>query len=194
MTKKDDLKQERYDALVAECKKLRAKAEVAGAEFFLFLMRTEAEKMDLLQEFGCETIDFFINSNHLCKVDRYHLFKRGVERTSVEDALKYGASWTMANGHDAVSDQVTQALRQRAEEFVETMKVAPSEETVKTWRAEASPPRIGPSKQAEQRSEVERLRAENQALRAKLKAAEKRISDLEKEIARKKPVHPQPRA
>ncbi len=168
-----------YEEMVAECKKMRSRHERAEAEFFLFLMKVDAEMSNVWREAGCSNFDQFLRSNHLTKPERYRAFALGVSKVGADAALANGAPWTMSAGSLSVTTpEALKSFAARATAFIEVENVAPSEEAVRQWRAEldtrATPP-VGITRA----SELLRLREENKALRAKLAAAEKRIKELE---------------
>ncbi len=168
-----------YEELVEQCKQFRAKAERAEAEFLAFLMLAEGAHDDVWKGAGCATFEQFLRSNHLCRPERYSAFVRGVDRVGKADALVNGAAWTIEASK--FGDEHLAAIEQfsaRATAFVETEKVAPSEETVREWRAqiEQSTKEHSTVRRA---SELHRLRAENQKLRAELKSAQSLIVTLQ---------------
>lgn len=148
-------------------------------------MVAETEYEEVWRDAGCESFDQFLSSNHLAKVDRYRSFRLGVERSSLTEALNHGASWTMALGHMASpSAKVTEEFTARAVAFLETEHVAPTEETVREWRAQVQGSQ---KKHATIRKvdELNRLRAENATLKAENAALKKRIADLEDKSKKK---------
>lgn len=168
-----------YNELVTQCKALRAAHERAEAQFLLFLMRAELECCEVWREAGCTDFDQFIRSNHLCEVQRYRFFAVGIERSSVDDALSNGAHWTVTLGMaPRPTSDFVEGFKARAVAFVATERVAPSEQTVRQWRAELSVPtrEHGTIRKA---SELDRLREENRRLTAELTAAKARIAELE---------------
>lgn len=167
-----------YEQLIEECKRMRARHERAEAEFFLFLMKVDVEHTETWREAGCSDFDQFLRSNHLGKPDRYRAFAAGVAKVGVEAALSNGAPWTMSAGVlAATTPEALPAFSARAEAFVASESVAPSEEAVRQWRAELDT-RASPPAGISRASELVRLREENKVLRAKLAAAEARIAEL----------------
>jgi hypothetical protein len=183
-------KQMTYEELVETAKALRLKSERAEAEFFAFLLRAEADAGDVWREAGCATFEQFVRSNQLCEFDRYANFARGVERTSLEDALANGAHWAMQVGkmHEPSKGLLAQ-FSEKASAFLEVHNVAPSEKTVQSWARElAQPP--GPTGAIRQVSELAQLRAKVQVLEAEARKLRKENERLSKQLSKYEPRPP----
>lgn len=166
-----------YEDLIEQCRKLRARAERAESEFFIFLIKVEKEEKELLTANGVGHFHQFIRSNHLCEPHRYDEFCRGVERIGAEKALELGAAHTMRAGR--LRDvSVLPDLERRTAAFIATEGVAPSELTVSGWCRELdTPPKTHST--VRRGDELNRLRAENKRLKVELATAQRRIRELE---------------
>lgn len=168
-----------YETLLAECQRLRTEYEQGEARFFVFLMRAETEYQEVWKEFGHATFDTFLRSNHLCDVDRYTAFVRGVERSSVEKALHVGAATTISVGRlRTQSPEAAQEILRRADAFIATERVAPAEQTATEWRKDVERPDRA-HVTIRRADELTKLREENRRLKVELKAAQRRIQELE---------------
>lgn len=193
-----------YEELVTECKRLRAAAQKAEAEFFLFLMKVEKEHEEVWSGAGCVTFDQFLKSNHIVDSDKYRFFTIGLGRVEelqkvdekrdrgeepgegakpkdVQDvARRNGAPWICAIGRQPMPEDAFREFAQRAEAFVEVEGVPPREQTVDIWRRDVLPKQGKADHRTIRRvDELSRLRAENAALKAENAALKKRLADME---------------
>jgi hypothetical protein len=177
-----------YEELVETAKTLRLKSERAEAEFFAFLLRAEEDAEDVWREAGCSTFEQFVRSNQLCEFDRYANFARGVERTSIEQALANGAHWTMQVGkmHDPTKGVIEQ-FAAKARAFLEVHNVAPAEKTVQSWAKELSTP-AGSTGAIRQVGELSQLRARVQELESEARRLRKENEKLAKRLAKYEPA------
>lgn len=169
-----------FDELVAKCKSLRGIHERAEAQFFVILREAEVAYEQVWKEAGCSTFDQFLMSNHLCEPKRYRFFAIGLSRVGVDEAISNGAPWTVQRGRmDSEPREALEAFSERARAFVELEGVAPSDQTVRGWKAETTSKNALEHRTIQRVDELHRLREENKRLKADLAAAKKRIDELE---------------
>ena len=174
-----------FEELIAECKRLRGLHERAEAAFFVFLRTAEVEHADVWREAGCSTFDQFLTSNHLCEPGRYRFFAIGMSRVGVDEAIQNGAPWTIQRGKmDSEAPASLAAFTERARAFVALEGVAPSEQTVRTWKAETTSKNALEHRTIQRVDELSRLREENKRLKSELAAAHMRIAKLEEKKTR----------
>lgn len=168
-----------YEELINECRRLRLAHEQGEARFFVFLMEAESKHREVWSAFGHATFDTFLRSNHLVDTDRYAAFVRGVEKSSVSQAMSVGAPATIQLGRiRSANPDVSAEFIRRAEAFVSTENVVPSDQTAALWRRHLDAPEQE-HRTIRKASELDRLRGENHRLKLELATAHKRIAELE---------------
>jgi len=168
------------EQLVERCRKLRAKAELAAADFLLGLMEIEAQYMEVLRDNGCDTFERFLRSYHICDPARYRDFCAGVGVIGRMRARRIGEHATReAARFRNMSPQKVEKLVLRAEAFETRNGVKPSAAEARRYRAELEAPRVTGIRTA---SKLAALEAENRELRAELRACKK---ELEREQKRR---------
>lgn len=145
-------------------------------------MEIEADHMDVLRKGGYEDVAQFIRSTTLIEVNRYALFKVGVDRLGVEDAMKCGVHVTIetiAKMRAPTAERIATVV-ERTEAFKEVRGgVVPSEQTAKALRLELDERSDKPNGTVRIASELQQLRAENAKLKAENKALKRRVDELE---------------
>lgn len=145
-------------------------------------MVVEREHEEIWKAAGCSDYIMFLRSNHLCKPDRYRDFARGVDRVGLDTALTNGAHWTIAAGQpEELSADAQAAFTRRAAAFVTTEGMAPTEETVREWKAQI----VSDGKDhltLRRADRLAKLQAENEQLKAENAALKKRVQELEQAV------------
>lgn len=160
------------EEIIDQAKMLRAKAERARAEFFIFLQHVETQEQEAWKIGGCETFDMFLLSNHICESASYREFIAGMEKLGGEEAaLIAGAEATRAARQLQTSEAAIKFVEQCAA-FREVHGVAPSAQTAKNYAARLEPKAPAVMRQV---TELSKMRATVEKLRADLKTAEAEI-------------------
>lgn len=185
-TSEDWAPMEIFKQLVEKARQLRSESEKAEARFFAFLMTFEREHESAWRAAGCSHFDQVINSNQLCKTERYHWFVEGVNRIGLEAALEMGYPATAEAGkRQPLQPEFLEAYKERVVSFISNAGVVPSEETAHRMRLEVEPSSVT-NMGGRRVDELSKLRAENAKLRADLAAANSIIKRLNGELETKK--------